>query len=407
MRREYNMEFKDYINEIVEEKIQEIIVGDSDVVKQLKKVAEEDQKVELYKRLIENHGKINKIASKKYSMEDLITSPEFSYFFPKVITKMATDVFENQLVITSLLEEIEVDPGPSLTINVPQFVGAFGQSLDVGEAGEYPEIKLKVAGGAVATVTIGKSGIAVSLTEEAIKYSRFDIFNAAIKEALKALARWKERKAVKMFYESAKTLKNGGSGVDISGNPNQGLSLDDIIDVAVQFMDKGFNVDTIIMHPLAYPIFAKNGTLRSFFFRSMGEKGTLFNWPTTKGGQPSIYEVMGKTADLNGRNIVSFELPTGIIGKPLRLILSPAARYDKNNKLTDIIVVDSENLGYLITAERPTTEEFNDPARDIKHFKIRERYGMAPKFDGSAIGVIKDVKVVETFDPLAVSTITV
>jgi hypothetical protein len=33
MRREYNMEFKDYINEIVEEKIQEIIVGDSDVVK--------------------------------------------------------------------------------------------------------------------------------------------------------------------------------------------------------------------------------------------------------------------------------------------------------------------------------------------------------------------------------------
>jgi len=79
---------------------------------------------------------------------------------------------------------------------------------------------------------------------------------------LKALARWKERKAIKMFIESAQVVKNGGSGVDVSGTTNSGLTIEDIIDVAVQMMDKGFTPDTIIMHPLAYPIFAFNGTLR-------------------------------------------------------------------------------------------------------------------------------------------------
>jgi hypothetical protein len=31
-------------------------------------------------------------------------------------------------------------------------------------------------------------------------------------------------------------------------------------------MEKGFNADMIIMHPLAYPVFAFNGTLRAFFY---------------------------------------------------------------------------------------------------------------------------------------------
>jgi len=95
---------------------------------------------------------------------------------------MAGEVYEEVLTITPFLEEVEVDPGPSLTIQVPQFVGAFGQDLDVGEGGEFPELTLKTAGGTVATVTIGKSGIAVSLTDETIKYSRFDVFNAAVNE---------------------------------------------------------------------------------------------------------------------------------------------------------------------------------------------------------------------------------
>ncbi|MEM4368298.1 MAG: hypothetical protein QXO21_04750 [Candidatus Anstonellales archaeon] len=89
-------------------------------------------------------------------MKDLLTSSEFSHTFPLVIEEIAGEVWENQLVITPFLEEMTIDPGPSLTIEVPQFEGVFGQNLDVGEAGEYPELKLSFGAGAVGSVTIGK-----------------------------------------------------------------------------------------------------------------------------------------------------------------------------------------------------------------------------------------------------------
>jgi len=170
---------------------------------------------------------------------------------------------EPELVLTGLLEQLKVE-GPGLVIQMPVF-GLVGQSLDVSEGQEYPELTVKFGGG-IATITIGKAGVKVSITEETIKYSRYDVFAKAIEEATKALARWKEKKVVNMLLEYAKELQTGGTGVDVTGTANQGLSLDDIVNGILKLMEKGFNADMIIMHPLAYPIFAFNGTLRAFFY---------------------------------------------------------------------------------------------------------------------------------------------
>lgn len=156
----------------------------------------------------------------------MITSPEFSYYFPKVVTELALEAMEPELVLTGLLEKLNVE-GPGLVIQMPVF-GLTGQSLDVSEGQEYPELTVKFGGG-IATITIGKAGVKVSITEETIKYSRYDVFSKAIEEATKALARWKEKKAVNMFLEYAKVLQTGGTGVDVTGTANQGLSLDDIV----------------------------------------------------------------------------------------------------------------------------------------------------------------------------------
>ena len=392
------MDFRDYVKQVVEEELYSVAAGDSDIVKQLRANIDEKAKITLFTKLLKNHGKLTDSAN-QYALKDLLTSNEFAHFFPKVITEIAGEVYENMLVVTNLLEHVNVEPGPSLTIQVPTFTGAIGQDLDVPESSEYPELQLKVGGGAFQTVTIQKSGLTISITEETIEYSRYDVLNSQIAEGLKALARWKERKAIKMFIEAAQTEKTGGSGVDVDGTANGGLTINDIIEVASVMMDKGFAPDTIIMHPLAYPIFAFNGTLRSFFYASTGEKGALVQWPKINGGQPKTYEALGQTADLNGKHIAAIELPTGIIGKPLRVILSRFVPFNPSTKETDIFMVDSENLGYLFVAQDPTTSEFNDPLRDIKKLKIFERYGMAPKFGGAAIAKIADVKAVKTFDP--------
>jgi len=87
-------------------------------------------------------------SANQYALKDLLTSNEFAHFFPKVITEIAGEVYENMLVVTNLLEHVNVEPGPSLTIQVPTFTGAIGQDLDVPESSEYPELQLKVGGGA-------------------------------------------------------------------------------------------------------------------------------------------------------------------------------------------------------------------------------------------------------------------
>jgi len=133
----------------------------------------------LLKEIIENNGRVDR-TSKKIELKDLITSPEFVSYFPVVVQEMALEAMEPEYIITKMLEPMNID-SPSLVISMPIF-GVVGQSLDVGEGTEYPELTIK-AGGGYSTVTLGKAGVKVSITEETIKYSRFDIFGKAIKEA--------------------------------------------------------------------------------------------------------------------------------------------------------------------------------------------------------------------------------
>ena len=159
---------------------------------------------------------------------------------------------------------------------LPVFSG-FGGNLDIPEGGEPPVFNLKL--GAFEQVVLGKSGIMVEITEETIRYSSYDVFQLHIKEALKALARWKEAKTAKMIVDNASEVITTFTGKDIDGTANGGLTLFDIVEAAVKLINKGLNPDTIIMHPLAYPVFMYNGTLSALFY-AFG-RGSIVQWPST------------------------------------------------------------------------------------------------------------------------------
>ena len=55
---------------------------------------------------------------------------------------------------------------------------------------------------------------------------------------------------------------------------------------------------------------------------------------------------------------------------------------------------DSSELGVLIVDQDVTTEEFDDPARDIRKIKLMERYGIGILNEGKAIATLKNVHVV-------------
>jgi len=107
---------------------------------------------------------------------------------------------------------------------------------------------------------------------------------------------------------------------------------------------------------------------------------------------------------IKGQNISGVNFPSGVFGKGLSIVLSPFMPFTpasgSSPAETDIIVADSSMLGYLVVDQLPTTDEFTDPIRDIRKFKIIERYAIVPKAKGAGIVKLKGVKVVKTFDPI-------
>lgn len=321
----------------------------------------------------------------------MVTSPEFKVLFPRVITDLALETVEPALVLQQMLETVQFK---GTVATLPVFSG-FGGNLDIPEGGEPPVFNVKV--GAFEQVVIGKSGVMVEITEETIRYSAYDIFNLHIREALKALARWKEFKVAKMLLDNAGEVINGGSGKDIDGNANNGLTLYDIINAATKLINKGFNPDLIIMNPLAYPMFMYNGTLTALFY-AFGT-GSIANWPELR--RVPNAEFYNK---LPGGSVTGLSIPTGVFGKGINIVLSPFMPFTPASGTTpastDVLVADSTALGYLIVDQLPTTDQFSDPIREIRKFKIVERYAVVPKGKGAGVVKIKGVSVVRTFDPI-------
>ena len=125
----------------------------------------------------------------RVEMKDAISVPNAAMFLPKVVSNIVKEAAEPLLVGTSLLQRIEYHAGQTITFPA---VGAL-VAADIAEGQEYPERQLQM-GGATVTATIGKSGVAVKVTDEMIKYSQYDVIGMHLRAAGRALARHKEQK---------------------------------------------------------------------------------------------------------------------------------------------------------------------------------------------------------------------
>ena len=142
---------------------------------------------------------------RKYS-QTLEASDNFStdhpLLIPRAISEIVKEAIEPNIVLTGLLQRINYTHGTQLTFPA---VGAI-TAADIPEGGEYPERSLEFAGQVVAT--IGKSGVAIKMTEEMIRYSLFDVMGMHLRAAGRAMIRWKEQKVADLIIDNA-----GGSNI--------------------------------------------------------------------------------------------------------------------------------------------------------------------------------------------------
>lgn len=366
-----------------------------------------------------NNGRLED-GGERIKLEDALSVPNAPMLMPKVISNIVKEAQEPLLVGSSLLQRINYSYGQTITFPA---VGAL-VAADIAEGQEYPERGLQM-GGATVTANIGKSGLAVKVTEEMIRYSQFDVIGMHLRAAGRALARHKEVKIFNLIramgvpvfdnVNPTSSIKGVCTGRNLSGAGNGSVTMDDLFDAYAQIITQGFFPNTLLMHPLTWVMFVKDATLRAFVLQNGG--GTFFaTWtgnpaaraPWDSSSQGGLGMSSGQTITPGGnaagltpstlleypQNQQSGPVLPSYFNVPFMIIVSPFVYYDPRRKLTDIYMFDASELGVLIVDEEVTTEEFNDPSVDIKKIKLRERYGLGVLNEGKAIATLKNVHVV-------------
>jgi hypothetical protein len=116
-----------------------------------------------------------------------------------------------------------------------------------------------------------------------------------------------------------------------------------------------------------------------------GQQGEYKNGTQT-GGQTS------KASGLPQRQDSAFQLPN-YLGLPFRILVSPFVNFDPINRVTDILMFESRNLGALIVGEDPHVKDWTDQRYGLNYMAIEETYGFGILHEAQAVAVAKNVKV--------------
>jgi hypothetical protein len=350
------------------------------------------------------------------SMSDALATPNASVWIPRVVESIVREEMEPLLIGANLLNRINWNGS-----NILEFP-AFGalEASDIAEGQEYPE-QTPNMGGASVTAKIGKSGLAIRLTEEMIERSQFDIIGLFLRLAGRALARWKEGKIWNMVRNMgatifdnltpASSMLGATSGRDMTGAQNGSVTMDDLFDAMARIMSNGFIPDTLIMHPLTWLMFVKDPVMRAFALQNGG--GSFFQmWQGQVAHQawnnPGMFGLTGRHS-VPGDNVASLaatapedyhpqmnsapQLPN-YFNFGFRILVTPFVRFDHRRMLSDIYICDGSELGAIVVAEDVTTDRFTDPRTDMEKLKLKEKYGLVMFHAGEQIGVLKNVHVV-------------
>ena len=371
---------------------------------------------------------VNTISPKN---RDAISSSEITPLLQESMEILIREPVEPNMTITPLFTRVQAQG-----LNTQILAGAMGAVYagDVQESGTYPEVNFQM-GGAVSTAYIGKSGIAASFTDEALRYSTFDIMAKNLELMGNAMVRHKEQKAVAFLKQLGTTLFDNlnpaqsiygvCSGRGLDGGvlkANGSLTMENLMRAMAHMSEEGFTPNVLLMHPLFYYTFVQDPVLRTMMLAHGG--GSIFNPYSGDPGSVAPYSngAMGARGPSNGTRVINprgigtsggatngtatsvLERSQNMTSAPnlpsyfpfnFQIIVSPLCPYDPESETGDIFLLSSGNVGFHLVDEEATTVEWRDENTETVKVKIRERYGFAVAHEGQGVGVFKNVKRAE------------
>lgn len=316
-------------------------------------------------------------AKASIAFQEALTTADANILMPKVIQQVVTEAAETQFLATKFFKRINLQEGRSM-----EFVhfGAI-RAFEIAEGQEYPNQTLNLTkdGTGAVDVRVRKYGLKVAITDEMISDSQWDVVGMHLAAAGRALARLKEENAFREFSTHGHVVFDAelfGEGQDgyptgrgFDGELNGTLSADDMLNMATSIMSAGYTPTDIIMHPLCWSLFAKNAFLETSNKAAFGQGA---------GGQDP--------REFNTSNALA-----------LNVEFSPFVPFNQDTKTFDFYIIDQNNIGVILVKDDISTEQFDDPSRDIQNLKVKERYGLGILNGGLAIAVAKNIPFKKTY----------
>nr|DAV25090.1 MAG TPA: major capsid protein [Caudoviricetes sp.] len=341
----------------------------------------------------------------KVSVSESLTSTDAIKMIPKIIEGQLREASEPEYLGTRFMHQVNVEGSNNSAVYVIPVVGELIAS-EVNEGGRYNEdqVEFNTIENSQLEVRVKKIGLKVSVTEEAISDSSWDIMGINIRKMGRAMARYKEEWIFNTFSTHGHTIfdneireqipEAGTTGYDQNGEYNDTLSVEDFIDIVLALMSNGFNPTDVIMHPLVWLVFARNSMIgNGLTFGALGGQN-VHQWGQIQ-GTPGF---AGLSANGEGQKyILRPEQVQNRLPMPLTVNFSPFVSFDKINKKFDMYCLDRTEVGVIVQKENLSTENWTDPERDLRNLKCKERYGIGILNSGKAITVAKNIAVAPSY----------
>lgn len=351
-----------------------------------KKIEERLAELPAWEAALAQNGHVDE--ENKVTITEAFSSNDAPLLFPKAVSNTLREAAEPQLLVTPLLETVRVN---ARAMEFPA-VNAI-QAAEIPEGQEYPDQQLAFARQIEGRVS--KKGVKVSFTEEVIADSQWDVVGLHIRAAGRAMARLKEQIALERFFNAATTVKENvwdGSGTlttpatsgrGIDGALNGTLTWDDVVDQAAQLMFDGHVPTDFIAHPMAWAVFQRDPIFRSMV-----------------GGSTNVdNQLSGRMEDTRSGSSYGGAAPLG-----LNFIISPFVPFEprdtENSRppLSDVFLVDRNEIGTLMVRDDMTTDEWDDIKRDVRTLKLKERYDIVVLGEGEGLTLNKNVAVDKSYE---------
>lgn len=317
-----------------------------------------------------------------FNFKDFLASPSAKVLIPRVIIGTMRKAADPVYLASKFFKKIRLKNGQAVMF---PSIGVM-RAHDVAEGQEIPEETVDWQLHKNSLIHVGKSGVRIQYSDELQSDLEFDLISVLLQEAGRAMARLKEQKAFDEWLRHgwivfdnalrAKIPEAGTTGLDFDGNLNDTMSIDDLLDLIIAVYNNEYTPTDLIMHPLVWTVFARNGLTGSLTAPFDRE---------TKRELPNAQFKLGPES-IQGRLPFSFNVN-----------LSPFAPIDRRGKTFDMFCVDGNNVGVQIVKDELKTEEFRDPSRDLNNVKVIERYGFGTYNEGRAICAAKNISMAKSY----------